>query len=371
MATVKTLTDPDGNTRAYQVRWRTVDGQPRKLNFPLGAKGKADAFAITVEADKLVGGSLDDRARRLTVRQYSMEWRRSQLHSPLTAKHVPALLDNHLNPVLGDLLLAKVTQSHVKRWHKGLSPQLVPSTQATVTRWVRTLFRAAVVDRLLRSSPFDGWRMPKPERAAVRIWPVEHFEAIAGELPGYVADLARVGPRLGLRPGELAGLCVEQVNWFAKTINVDRQLRAGEVVFQLKSDTSARLLPVDQGTLDMLAAHLAEWGPGDGGLIFHQARSPQRLCWSTVDDAWRRARAAAGVDRVRMHDMRHFYASALIDQGASPVVVKARLGHARLSETLDLYAHLFPADDDRTREMIAKAFAPASCARPGRDVTGL
>jgi integrase len=52
------------------------------------------------------------------------------------------------------------------------------------------------------------------------------------------------------------------------------------------------------------------------------------------------------------HDLRHYFASALIRSGASVKVVQARLGHASAKTTLDVYGHLFPDEEDRTRAAI-------------------
>lgn len=65
-----------------------------------------------------------------------------------------------------------------------------------------------------------------------------------------------------------------------------------------------------------------------------------------------------------MHMMRHTYASALISAGLSPRVVAERLGHANASLTLNTYSHLWPDDEDRTREAVAawlSADVPSVC----------
>ena len=59
------------------------------------------------------------------------------------------------------------------------------------------------------------------------------------------------------------------------------------------------------------------------------------------------------------HDLRHFFASALIAHGASVTQVQARLGHATAQETLNTYSHLWPNEDDRTRAIIESIFASA------------
>jgi integrase len=53
----------------------------------------------------------------------------------------------------------------------------------------------------------------------------------------------------------------------------------------------------------------------------------------------------------------HYYASLLIRSGASVKVVQARLGHASAKTTLDTYGHLFPDEEDRTRNAVDDAFS--------------
>lgn len=50
------------------------------------------------------------------------------------------------------------------------------------------------------------------------------------------------------------------------------------------------------------------------------------------------------------HSLRHFYASALIHSGASVKTVQERLGHESAETTMQVYAHLWPGEDERTRK---------------------
>jgi integrase len=66
---------------------------------------------------------------------------------------------------------------------------------------------------------------------------------------------------------------------------------------------------------------------------------------------------------VRFHDLRHYFASALISAGCSVKAVQMELGHKNATETLDIYAHLWPSDESRTREAIQDALAGSTkCA---------
>jgi integrase len=71
---------------------------------------------------------------------------------------------------------------------------------------------------------------------------------------------------------------------------------------------------------------------------------------------FRRATRAAGLsDEITLHDLRHFYASLLIRNGANVKLVQARLGHKSATETLDTYGHLWPDADEQTRNILNEA----------------
>lgn len=67
-----------------------------------------------------------------------------------------------------------------------------------------------------------------------------------------------------------------------------------------------------------------------------------------VTQALQRALAAAGLPRQRFHDLRHAYATLMIEDGEELAVVSRTLGHADLSTTADVYAHLTPAMLERS-----------------------
>ena len=75
---------------------------------------------------------------------------------------------------------------------------------------------------------------------------------------------------------------------------------------------------------------------------------------------------ATGYAGVTCHDLRHAYASVLIGAGQSVKVVSERLGHSNAAMTLNVYSHLWPADEDKTRQAVDAAYeVDAPRARPG------
>jgi len=68
---------------------------------------------------------------------------------------------------------------------------------------------------------------------------------------------------------------------------------------------------------------------------------------------WRKTLRDAGLAGIKLHDLRHFYASGLIAAGCDVVTVQRSLGHAKATTTLNTYGHLWPTAEDRTRKAAA------------------
>ncbi|HEX6151549.1 site-specific integrase [Nocardioides sp.] len=158
----------------------------------------------------------------------------------------------------------------------------------------------------------------------------------------------------GLRIGELLGLAPVDVSTTFRTIRVERQrLQSGALSELPKTKRSRRTVPVG----DVVVAELEEQA---------ERSTPVALCTDELGEPltyrrWKRllsdAASAAGVD-LTSHSLRHFAASALIPGGASVKQVQMFLGHSSPTITLRTYAHMFPGDEDRTRDVLDTALSP-------------
>jgi len=97
----------------------------------------------------------------------------------------------------------------------------------------------------------------------------------------------------------------------------------------------------------MLSEHLRSSNSEAGWLFTGEGEEPPPP--NTVHHRRRTVRAKAGIGRIRLHDMRHFYAGGLIAAGCDVVTVQRALGHASATTTLNTYSHLWPTAEDRTR----------------------
>jgi integrase len=297
----------------------------------------------------------------VTFSDYSKTWERVQVSSEGTRRIVDNALRLHLRPALGDRRMSSVRRSDVQGFVKLLEGKgLSAGSVRNVYRVAAQVFAAAVEDRVIASSPCRRVPLPKDDKGEIAPLTVAQVSAVvsAAEARYRAAVVTLAGS--GLRIGELLGLAVSDVDFLRRTIRVERQRMQSGRLDAVKSRTSRRTVPVGQVVIDGLAAHLAA-RPSDDALFTDEIGRP--LTYPVWKVLWKAATEKASVDATA-HDLRHFYASALIAGGASVKQVQTVLGHSSAVITLRTYAHLWPGDDDRTRDVIDLVLSPlADCAR--------
>jgi integrase len=297
----------------------------------------------------VTGQYVDPNAGRVTVREYAGQWQAAQVWRTKTAKRIETDLRMHIFPTLGDRALASVRPSDVQGFVKGLSVNLAPSTVKVIYSTLRSMFKSAVDDRVIPASPCVRVKMPALGNKTLVIPAVETVLAIGQQLPSSSRAVVYVAAGLGLRPGEVFGLMVSDVDFLRRSVRVERQLDDYGKLVPLKTDSSYRTIPLPDVVAVALSEHLAE--RGREGLVFAgtDGRPVKR---NTFSKTWRRAAESAGAEGLRLHDLRHVYASALIHAGESVKTVQRRLGHSSAAMTLDVYSHLWPDSDERSRAAI-------------------
>ncbi|HEX6076348.1 MAG TPA: site-specific integrase [Micromonosporaceae bacterium] len=247
--------------------------------------------------------------------------------------------------------------------------KLSPSSVRPVVGLLRSVFLAAVRDRVIGVNPAGGVKLPELPRKRVQPLTVDQVQALADEIPPEYRALVVVGAGAGLRPGELLGLQFGDIDFLRKLVKVQRQVQqtAGHGIYggPLKTRQSYRTVPVGEVVITALSEHVRQW-PTEGHLFTN--RSGGLLGYRWFGKAiWRPAVAAAGLATdTGMHALRHFFASALIRSGLSVRVVSERLGRASAAVTLGVYSHLWPDDEQQSRDAIDQLFSPsAPPVRPG------
>jgi integrase len=156
----------------------------------------------------------------------------------------------------------------------------------------------------------------------------------------------------GLRRGE--GLALR---W------TDVDLDGAQLAISVSKSGRGRSVAIDAGTVALLRAHRKRQaaeklalGPAyqDSGHLFcREDGVPYSPDYITR--AFRKAVARTDLRRIRLHDLRHGWASLALATGVNPKVVSERLGHATVSCTLDTYSHVLPGLQEDAAERVAAA----------------
>jgi integrase len=229
---------------------------------------------------------------------------------------------------------------------------LAASTRRTRYNYVRMAFLAAVKARVIRQDPTAGVTPPRVPKAETKMSiptseQVGKALAAAGDFRGFVAVCAFAGLRLG----EAAGLQVGDVDFLRRTLTVRRQIQGQVNAKTVEADPkyeSARVVYLPEALVQELAAHVRSFPPkGAEGWLF--ANGPYVWNRNSAGNQWRSIRKKIGMDEFTLHDLRHYYASGLIAAGCDVVTVQHALGHSSPTITLNIYSHLWPKAEDRTR----------------------
>lgn len=358
-------------TVTWVARWRDPDHRQRKRSFR--RKVDAERFLTAVSADMLRGQYIDPDAGKVLVAEYARTWVATRPHRPSTAEHQARLIRNHLATTpLGRMPMAAVRASHVQGWASDRSRLLQPSTMRVLVQLVRSVFAAAVVDRVIGVSPVQRITVPRSESPRVVPLTVDEVRRLADAMPPRCRPMVMTQAGLGLRLGELLGLQADDVDFPRRVVRIRRQLaRDTTGLVPCKTPRSVRDVPLPAVVADVLASHLSAF-PSVSGYVFTAARGRPWWQMDYTNRFFRPAVSAAGLPvGTTTHDLRHHYASVLLAAGESVVAVAERLGHENATLVLTTYGHLLPDSEDRTRRALDDAWCAPGVPQGAGDVADL
>ncbi len=291
-----------------------------------------------------------------------------------------SVADLHLRPAIGELEATAVHPADITAIYRRLTTDGLSASRIRRVHLVAgQAFRLAVKWGQITSSPVDAVTPPAVTRHEIRPPTPDDVASIISHCnhPG-LAMFIRLAVVTGARRGELVALRGDDINLDTAELLIRRALTrsaatghtvgtpvpglVGIVEKDTKSNTS-RLLALDPVTVTALRSHrrmLAERALAVGvSFDLEQHR------WFTDDPAgqipwrpeqvnrwWSTARTAAGLEHVRLHDLRHFAATQALAAGVDVRTVAGRLGHANASMTLDRYSHVIPAADRAAADIL-------------------
>ena len=351
-------------------------GKPRQRSKG-GYRTKRECQAALNDALSTIRtGTFVEASRRTTGSFLRDEWLPAMRLNvrPTTWATYQGLLEAYVIPTLGGIELQQLTPGHLAALYQELLVSgrrhrpggLAAKTVRNVHVLIHRAFRDAVRWGYTVRNVADAADPPKAKAAELQVWTPAQLRAFLTHVRKdrhYAAW--QLAATTGMRRGELLGLRWIDVDLDAGRVAV-RQPRvvADHTVHtsEPKTARSRRSIALDPATVAALREHQARQvgekalvGPGyeDSGLVFtHPDGSP--IHPHLFSDWFQQHARRAGLPRIRLHDLRHSYATAALAAGIAAKVVSERLGHATIAITMDTYSHVLPGLDERAAATVAQ-----------------
>lgn len=361
-----------GGSWTYIIDLPSLDGRRRQK--------KVGGFATrqaALEAVQNVTGAVDagEAVATGTVGAFLEEWlvAASPTHRPASRRAYKTFA-RHLTRELGHVKLADLSPAHVAAAQTALLDRgrkdgagLSPTTVRGCMVLLRQALDAAVEWRRMSWNPARRVKAPAAAASPMKVWTPEETRTFlaAVDRERYRAVFWLLATT-GMRRGEALGLRWRDVDLDAGRVTVRQTVSrpGGQVTIgEPKSERSRRTMTIDPVTVSQLRRHRAtqaeerlRWGgayQAEFDLMFaREDGSP--VIPETINRVMRRVSAAAGLPLIRVHDLRHGYATAALRARVNPRTVADRLGHARVNVTLDTYSHVLPEVEEAEAVRVAQ-----------------
>jgi integrase len=352
--TVETRPLADGGTR-FVVRVRD----------PERGKYSSATFATRPEAERFVR-DVDDRGVSWALAEYRRakdaedeptldDW--AEIHfsaltdpSRSTIARYRRIYKHVWSPPLGHMRLSQIERVHVAQALNAVtgSDKTVANAWGVLTH----MLKLAAQDGKIPRSPTIGvrpGRRTEHETEEHRYLTHAEFWAVLDATPAYWRPLVYMLGGTGMRWGELAALTVGDIDTenalvrITKAEKQDPDQPSNTIVGPVKSKKSRRSVTLPAEVLDEILSLMEGrkrndrlFLPPNGGPLRHR---------TFYRDIWlKKSVGKSGIREPypRLHDLRHSHVAWLIAAGASLPVIQARLGHEKITTTIDTYGHLMP-----------------------------
>lgn len=368
------------------VWWVFIDHNGRRKAKKVGRDKKLALDAARKIAAKLTLGEFGlDRAEAKSVPTfgaYAETWIKTTI--PATCK-LSTLIDyriilrRHVLPVFGKKPVTEINRLAVKKFLMDKSNSgFAPSTVTHMKNCLTGVFNLAVDDETIPANPAHKLgRVIRDKGLRLEIDPLNREElglllsTVQSHFPRYYPLFLTLA-RTGMRVGEALALQWGDIDFHGRFIMIRRGFSRGKI----ETPKNGKTRRVDMSR--QLAQTLRElkhnmkveavrngWGQipewvfvTEAGRCLHDTHFRSKV--------FNRALDKAGLRHIRIHDLRHSYASQLIQAGESLAYIRDQLGHHSIKVTVDIYGHLAP---EGNKEAVDRLDDPAPAGKPVSDAT--
>ncbi|PWB53160.1 MAG: hypothetical protein C3F13_10015 [Anaerolineales bacterium] len=268
----------------------------------------------------------------------------------------------HISPRIGHIKLANLDPAVLQKFYSEKMSMNYGKGIRTI-RVIHSILHKSLDDALrlglISRNPVDLVVPPRYTHGEMKIYDRKQVQSllIAAKDDRNVA-LYFLTVTTGCRMSELLALKWDDLSWEGQTLHIQRQLardRQNGYYLPLKTRAANRTIDLGKKSIKKLREHYQrqnlerfnsqDWQEND--LIFPSSIGTP-LDQFNLYHQFKTLIERAGLPEIRFHDLRHTAASLMINDGLPIIVISRRLGHTKVSTTMDIYGHLLP---DTQREL--------------------
>ena len=347
---------PDGRWEGRYVAGHDENGKAIRKNV----LGRTQA-EVKEKLKRAIGECAEvnvEKAEEYTVAAWVRTWYETYSKPHVresTQRFYEDYIEHHIIPRIGSIKLAKLTGRDIQKMYndvkaKGRIRKKADGDRSLSVSYVRGLHMMlhncldrAVRERLIARNPTEDCIVPKLEKKEMHILHPEDISAYLkeanrrGVLAMFFLELTT-----GLRKGELVALLWSDLDEKAMTLNVCKQaagVKGGGVkVTRPKTETSIRRISLSQETIDVLKAEHAKHPELE--IMFPSPNTLGMYYPDSVTAIHNKILKSAGLPHIRLHDLRHTFATLALQNGVDVKTVSSILGHFDAGFTLRTYTHV-------------------------------
>lgn len=283
-----------------------------------------------------------------TVGQYLEQWLKFYCAgrlAPNTIRGYRVNIYHHIIPNIGNVRLCDLSPEMIDAlYHKLRCTGLSATTIIYVHAVLRKALNTAMKRRMITENVINYVDPPRREKYEAALIDAKAMQRLLNgccHTAFYMPILFALS--LGLRRGELLGIMWQDINFAEHSIKICRSATYVNGTLELstpKTASSVRTLLIPDALFDALIRwKTIQPQPSDLNLVCTDYEG-KRLTSNQLQRAFKRILTESGLPNVRLHDLRHSYATLMLKNNVQSKIVCEILGHSSIDVTLDIYSHV-------------------------------
>lgn len=326
----------------WYAYWRDPSGKQRSKAV---SQRKKDAEKYLISVQKSVLDGVYKEITPITFNEFAEIWIRDygQLFQKASTLYSNKMtLRSSLVPFFGEKHLENILPSDVQKYiAKRFEQGKASGTVRKQVVLLRSMLNLAIEWDYLKVNPIVKVKLPREEYKEIQPMTPEEIKLFFDVLDDEWRPLFHTLIFTGMRLGELLALQWSDIYWSKDIIRVQRSAWNGQFV-EPKTRGSIRSITMSPSLKSVLFKLFQDREITEMNLVFPNENGHMIGSSNLRQRIFEPALKAAGLRKIRIHDLRHTYASLLIAQGENLKYIQKQLGHTSITTTVDRYGHLMP-----------------------------